>query len=87
MIWNSHRRFTPVRTGKRHIDISTAFRVPVHPRAYGEEDHYRILRVALSGSPPCVRGRGVDSRNPRVGIRFTPVRTGKRPVRTSPTPL
>ena len=51
-------RFTPVRTGSRINQIARALDMPVHPRAYGEQDKRAEHHQRLAGSPPCVRGAG-----------------------------
>ena len=74
----SRTRFTPVRTGKSCRFASTSAPPSVHPRAYGEEAGCGCSSCRAGGSPPCVRGRGRGSMESGAGLRFTPVRTGKR---------
>ena len=53
-------RFTPVRTGKSHCVDAATLAMTVHPRAYGEEDNEAVALAEDRGSPPCVRGRGMQ---------------------------
>ena len=70
-----------MRTGKRTITAYCESPFPVHPRAYGEEVSIPAIRALVSGSPPCVRGRGQFVPARLRFARFTPVRTGKSPSR------
>ena len=74
-------RFTPVRTGKRPHSCRSRSAMPVHPRAYGEEQPRPRVSTQGGGSPPCVRGRAHRHMCRADCRRFTPVRTGKRDAR------
>ena len=49
-----------------------------HPRACGEKIVLAYLPVAIPGSPPRVRGKGVAVHDPFAHIGITPARAGKR---------
>ena len=72
----THIRFIPVDTGNTLAVKSSGFRLPVHPRGYGE--HMAVIRIHdhNNGSSPWIRG----TRRLNVGVsrpvRFIPVDTG-----------
>ena len=49
-----------------------------HPRVCGEKCPAVPLRCVLKGSPPRMRGKGVNPCNQRVAVRITPAYAGKR---------
>ena len=49
-----------------------------HPRVCGEKSQPAVRRSCAKGSPPRVRGKGVQSCNERVAVGITPAYAGKR---------
>ena len=48
-----------------------------HPRVCGEKSQPAVRRSCAKGSPPRVRGKGVQSCNERVAVGITPAYAGK----------
>ena len=69
---------TPAYAGKRPGHIPPREREQDHPRMCGEKCHSRLSAASALGSPPHVRGKGVQKRDSRVAVGITPAYAGKR---------
>ena len=52
-----------------------------HPRVCGEKCRQGGTSIACNGSPPRMRGKGINQRDSRVAMRITPAYAGKRLLR------
>ena len=69
---------TPAYAGKS-CTVNSGYRTPRdHPRVCGEKYTCAALCARVLGSPPRMRGKGVQPRDKRVGMRITPAYAGKR---------
>ena len=48
-----------------------------HPRVCGEKNAASIWAICARGSPPRMRGKGVQPRDERIGVGITPAYAGK----------
>ena len=79
---NSASGITPAYAGKRADAGWIWSRPPDHPRMCGEKRlSFRLCRQFL-GSPPHVRGKGVQKRDSRVAVGITPAYAGKSELAT-----
>ena len=70
-------RITPARAGKTRECDDHHHQGQDHPRACGENTTGDMLRIALQGSPPRVRGKHGFSPCLCSFTRITPARAGK----------
>ena len=70
---------TPAYAGKRPLRCHLRSAVRDHPRVCGEKMGMRSGSRFVSGSPPRMRGKGIQPRNERVAMRITPAYAGKSP--------
>ena len=77
---------TPAYAGKRAAEIPSSRRTGDHPRVCGEKPMRSISADSTAGSPPRMRGKGVDSCNQRVAVRITPAYAGKSGTGSGPAP-
>ena len=49
-----------------------------HPRVCGEKFPSKLLSVVILGSPPRMRGKGIQQSDSRVAVGITPAYAGKR---------
>ena len=70
-------RITPARAGKTSCPSAWACALEDHPRACGENKTRYRWSASSAGSPPRVRGKHVDAREPGEDFRITPARAGK----------
>ena len=82
---NVHRRFIPAHAGNRVGRQLGAGRVPVHPRARGEQLRRPVPPGAHAGSSPRTRGTGVGAADGHRERRFIPAHAGNRKS-SRPTP-
>ncbi len=68
---------TPAYAGKSCIYRSTTSISWDHPRVCGEKQKTPPWGVEKGGSPPRMRGKGVQPRDKRVAVRITPAYAGK----------
>ena len=73
-------RFIPARAGNSTPTETRGTVPPVHPRACGEQGALSNHQRPRFGSPPRVRGTGVDRRPRHDQNRFIPARAGNSPV-------
>ena len=71
---------TPACAGKRHCPRFRPGKTRDHPRVCGEKSSLMQMDVGPLGSPPRMRGKGVQSRDKRVGVGITPAYAGKSQV-------
>ena len=72
---------TPAYAGKRRWCVPHRSRSGDHPRMCGEKYLSAQERRIHKGSPPRMRGKGVNPRNKRVTVGITPAHAGKRRAR------
>ena len=70
---------TPAYAGKRYPYQYAEYCIGDHPRVCGEKMGMRSGSRFVSGSPPRMRGKGIQPRNERVAMRITPAYAGKSP--------
>ena len=70
-------RITPACAGKRLLRQLRHITSRDHPRVCGEKPGGRLRELVYPGSPPRMRGKGVQPRNKRVAMRITPAYAGK----------
>ena len=68
---------TPACAGKRMVFAGRKSRTWDHPRVCGEKFKPFCLRQLCQGSPPRMRGKGVQPRDKRVAMGITPAYAGK----------
>ena len=68
---------TPAYAGKRLRPLDIAHCERDHPRVCGEKLKAKAVGAMASGSPPRMRGKGVQQSNSRVGMGITPAYAGK----------
>ena len=71
-------RITPAYTGKSSFGLPSQTFTGDHPRVCGEKSHCVLSLYVVLGSPPRMRGKGVNPCNQRVAVRITPAYAGKR---------
>ena len=69
---------TPACAWKRRLSTPGCAACEDHPRVCGEKPALQKGRQGTAGSPPRVRGKGVNSRYKWVGVGITPACAGKR---------
>ena len=69
---------TPAYAGKSTRPFSSGHENGDHPRVCGEKQKTPPWGVEKGGSPPRMRGKGVQPRDKRVAVRITPAYAGKR---------
>ena len=72
---------TPAYAGKRRWCVPHRSRSGDHPRMCGEKYLSAQERRIHKGSPPRMRGKGVNPCNKRVTVGITPAHAGKRRAR------
>ena len=72
------RGITPARAGKRRLSNRRLGRAGDHPRACGEKNVVSVPLSPALGSPPRVRGKGLDQNQHPEYPGITPARAGKR---------
>ena len=72
-------RITPAYAGKSQCRASLAHLHGDHPRVCGEKAQTAQQTETRKGSPPRMRGKGVQPRDKRVAVRITPAYAGKSP--------
>ena len=70
---------TPAYAGKSQCRASLAHLHGDHPRVCGEKAQTAQQTETRKGSPPRMRGKGVQPRDKRVAVRITPAYAGKSP--------
>ena len=75
---------TPAYAGKSFHPVQVLRPFRDHPRVCGEKCHFLDCQRGLDGSPPRMRGKGVEPCNQRVAVRITPAYAGKRPAAAAP---
>ena len=70
-------RITPAYAGKSYAAATDAAKHEDHPRVCGEKFQRSKTRVIPLGSPPRMRGKGIQQGNARVTVRITPAYAGK----------
>ena len=70
-------RITPAYTGKSSFGLPSQTFTGDHPRVCGEKSHCVLSLYVVLGSPPRMRGKGVNPCNQRVAVRITPAYAGK----------
>ena len=78
--FDQYRRITPAYAGRRPQPISKRKPKPDHPRVCGEKIGEEEQKVAFAGSPPRMRGEGIQARYKRVRVRITPAYAGRSPA-------
>ena len=68
---------TPAYAGKSTRPFSSGHENGDHPRVCGEKQKTPPWGVEKGGSPPRMRGKGVQPRDKRVAVRITPAYAGK----------
>ena len=71
-------RITPAYAGKSHRSSRSASTSWDHPRVCGEKVYKDIHHVAAMGSPPRMRGKGLQGHTPCCRNGITPAYAGKR---------
>ena len=71
-------RITPACAGKRFSLCPERLAEKDHPRVCGEKPMCKMFLRPVPGSPPRVRGKELQFRNPRACKRITPACAGKR---------
>ena len=71
-------RITPACAGKRRALPRSQPALGDHPRVCGEKADITGHNIVCRGSPPRVRGKGIQQRNCWVTMRITPACAGKR---------
>ena len=74
-------RITPAYAGKRPAQPSTSYGRQDHPRVCGEKIGLPVSLPVRMGSPPRMRGKGVQRFCPPCSVGITPACAGKRPRR------
>ena len=74
----AYPRITPAYAGKRADAGWIWSRPPDHPRVCGEKRRAACFAISAAGSPPRMRGKGIEQSNCRVGMGITPAYAGKR---------
>ena len=69
---------TPAYAGKSFLRSFSQSRSGDHPRVCGEKLIKGLVHPIWMGSPPRMRGKGIEQSNCRVGMRITPAYAGKR---------
>ena len=72
---------TPAYAGKRARPRPRWVKFKDHPRVCGEKPHFGQGRTVNLGSPPRMRGKGVNPGNHRVAMGITPAYAGKSRTR------
>ena len=70
-------RITPAYAGKSSFGLPSQTFTGDHPRVCGEKSHCVLSLYVVLGSPPRMRGKGVNPCNQRVAVRITPAYAGK----------
>ena len=70
-------RITPAYAGKSKRIAPSSVLFGDHPRVCGEKHTTFFVRPRKWGSPPRMRGKGVQPRDKRVAVRITPAYAGK----------
>ena len=70
-------RITPACAGKSYLPYRSQPAQKDHPRVCGEKPPVAFMMNFVMGSPPRVRGKGVDVSSRQSGIRITPACAGK----------
>ena len=73
-------RITPAYAGKTILVFNVAALLKDHPRVCGENPNSATTSSSLSGSPPRMRGKRMDSMRYGVSKRITPAYAGKTVV-------
>ena len=68
---------TPAYAGKSQIASNPRRSGRDHPRVCGEKQCVCRFLLSAVGSPPRMRGKGVNPCNQRVAVRITPAYAGK----------
>ena len=68
---------TPAYAGKSFLRSFSQSRSGDHPRVCGEKLIKGLVHPIWMGSPPRMRGKGIEQSNCRVGMRITPAYAGK----------
>ena len=76
--FSSFFRITPAYAGKSFLRSFSQSRSGDHPRVCGEKLIKGLVHPIWMGSPPRMRGKGIEQSNCRVGMRITPAYAGKR---------
>ena len=76
--WKLEIGITPAHAGKSKSCSMLVQAMRDHPRTCGEKDEIEDISQALKGSPPHMRGKGVDMRTSAFRLRITPAHAGKR---------
>ena len=71
-------RITPAHAGKRLPACPAVLWGGDHPRTCGEKPVAMHSCTMTRGSPPHMRGKGIQHCNKRVGVGITPAHAGKR---------
>ena len=74
-------RITPACAGNRYHVPNGGKRDPDHPRVCGEQRIRSFNGSKISGSPPRVRGTGLEAASSQIGSRITPACAGNRKTR------
>ena len=79
-MWSSKSRITPARAGNRNSSCWICWDKGDHPRACGEQLPRSSQWLAMKGSPPRVRGTGIDERKNKRRVGITPARAGNSSI-------
>ena len=71
------KRITPAYAGKRGHKVRLQAAGRDHPRVCGEKRVRLAFICGIWGSPPRMRGKGIEQRNGRVRVGITPAYAGK----------
>ena len=74
----NYERITPAYAGKRRATPKNVLLLRDHPRLCGEKLTIRSRQITFAGSPPPMRGKGVEQQKSRLLIRIAPAYAGKR---------
>ena len=84
--WNWSRwsvdGITPAYAGKRYIFKGLLCGFKDHPRLCGEKSFEQFRTFCVKGSPPPMRGKGLDSPPLNSTLRITPAYAGKRTAKS-----
>ena len=73
-------RITPAHAGKSERKVVFVYENRDHPRTCGEKRPLQTFQVIHQGSPPHMRGKGLESKNIDPVVRITPAHAGTRLV-------
>ena len=76
--WTTRKRITPAYAGKSFRGGFWGGNCRDHPRVCGEKIEQRIRDYQAGGSPPHMRGKGVQQSDSGVRVGITPAYAGKR---------